>query len=107
MTTHPGKLVSTLASILLGSALGLAAGCTSAPVQEMSDARQAVQAAEASADPADQPMLAEARQLLAAAERALKEHRFKSAREAALEAHQLAVSVQKADAPERDEGHER
>lgn len=84
-------------SLLAG--LVLLAGCATAPVQEMSDARQALLAAEeAGALEYADKTLANARSFLARAERALSAHQYAEAREqaelakaAALEARALAL----------------
>ena len=76
------------------AALVLLAACAGAPVQEMSDARQAVAAAEQSlAGKPISPALASARQYLQAAQGALDAGDFSSAREDAQRARQLALSA--------------
>jgi len=70
------------------------AGCSAAPVQEMSDARQALQAAHAAggadASPAE---LLQAEQLLEQAQQALELGDYGRAREAALTAKRTAMEV--------------
>jgi hypothetical protein len=78
-------------SILLGIVFMLVA-CASAPVQEMSDARQAIQAAHAAgAERAARETLSSARSLLEQAERELESGRFREARRNALGARAQAV----------------
>ena len=70
--------------------------CASAPVQEMSDARQAIQAAkEAGAQPSSQPNLHEAESLLKEAELALENGDYKKARVKATQARKQALQAQK------------
>ncbi|HEX4300378.1 MAG TPA: DUF4398 domain-containing protein [Gammaproteobacteria bacterium] len=92
MTTRHHKLFH---SVRLGSglaALMLLMACAGAPVQEMSDARQAVAAAEQSlAGKPTTPDLAKARQYLQAAQVALDAGDFGTARGDAELARQLAL----------------
>lgn len=83
-------------------------GCASAPVQEMSDARQAIAAARgAGATPATSPDLYAAEAAIARAESHLQAQEFTRARLAALEAKRHAAAAltnanangQRADAP--------
>ena len=77
--------------VCLGSLL-LLFGCVSAPVQEMSDARQAIQAAkEAGAQPNAQANLQKAESLLKEAELALENGEYKKARSTAVEARNEAM----------------
>ncbi len=70
----------------------LLVGCAGAPVQEMSDARQAIKAAaEAGIDSESQAELDQAMELLSHAEIKLQERDYRSARRAAVEAQRLAV----------------
>lgn len=95
-------LTSSLKPVLAILALlaALLAGCAGAPVQEMSDARQALQAAEEMGAPSRAPDAYEsARELLHDAEIALNQGNYRVAREralaakaAALEARQKAVN---------------
>ena len=73
-----------------------ALGCASAPVQQMSDARQAILAASqlGGEQRAPQQMLA-ARTTLTQAETALRNRQFKQARAAAEQARELAIAIQK------------
>ena len=83
---HGLRLAATLASLMLLIA------CAGAPVQEMSDARQAVAAAEQSlAGKPATPDLTRARQYLEAAQAALDAGDFGTAREDAQFARQLAL----------------
>jgi hypothetical protein len=79
----------------LSCALALAtAGCATPPVQEMSNARQAIAAAEeAGADKAAGPLLAEARALLASAETKLQRENYVGARLDAASARIKAVEA--------------
>jgi len=70
--------------------------CVSAPVQEMSDARQAIQAAkEAGADSQSQANLLKAEQLLKQAQQALEHGEYKMARNRARAARNEALEAQK------------
>jgi hypothetical protein len=79
---------------LIATALIALAGCAGAPVQQMSDARQAINAAKAAgaADTAPEP-LAQATELLANAEQALQKRDYRTARRKAEEAHAQAVTA--------------
>lgn len=71
--------------------------CASAPVQEMSDARQAIQAArEASVHSTPHPDLRQAESLLKEAELALENGDYKIARSRANQAREAALQAQKA-----------
>lgn len=78
-------------SLLLGLLL---ISCVSAPVQQMSDARQAIQAAEI-AGSTDDPDLARARIELEVAEIALEQRAFERARAHAERARRLAVEARR------------
>jgi hypothetical protein len=68
--------------------------CAGAPVQQMSDARQAINAARAAGAADHAPtQLAAAAQLLDGAERALQQHRYRVARRQAEEARMRAISA--------------
>ncbi|HSN72812.1 MAG TPA: hypothetical protein VLT59_14950 [Steroidobacteraceae bacterium] len=84
-----------LPGLLLASLLAFTtAGCASAPVQEMSDARQAIRAArDAGAAEKAPAMLDEARSLLASAEAHLEKREFREARDDAVAAHERAVEA--------------
>ena len=72
--------------------LSLMIGCAAAPVQEMSDARQAIQAAQAAgAERFAANEYEEAKRLLDLAERQLDQHRYKRARRTALSAREQAI----------------
>ena len=69
-------------------------GCATAPVQEMSDARQAIAAAEeAGAEDRALDALVDARQYLADAERSLQSRSYSMARTHALSAKNKAVEA--------------
>jgi hypothetical protein len=71
------------------------AACSTAPVQEMSDARQAIQAAKSvGVDENSQSNLMQAKQLLEKAERALHIGEYKEARTNALAAKEEAFQAQ-------------
>ncbi|MEM9056115.1 MAG: hypothetical protein AAGD86_01485 [Pseudomonadota bacterium] len=83
-------------ALLLAVLLALGA-CAHAPVQEMSNARQALKAAEASGALA--PTSADyraAEKLIRSAEDKLRQHSYRAARRDALEAKALAVSAMEA-----------
>jgi len=85
--------MNLLARVCLLSLL-LIAGCARAPVQEMSDARQAIQAAEGVANASqDRQDLAAAEKLLRDAEAALEAHRYDDARRLASAARDGATAV--------------
>lgn len=74
--------------------VGLLWGCAGAPVQEMSDARQAIQAArEAGADQHDPGQLAGAEELLEMAEQSLEVGAYRAARRDALAAKAMAIEA--------------
>lgn len=76
------------------AALLLLAGCASAPVQEMSDARQAIQAAEEAGAAEYAPeALQDAKRLLTSAERKLQREAYQSARIDAREARRRATEA--------------
>jgi len=76
--------------------LMLLIGCVAAPVQEMSDARQAIQAAkEAGASPDSQSNLDKAESLLKEAEAALESGEYGIAKDTATEARNAAIKAQK------------
>lgn len=87
----PSILKRSLPSIFLSVILALAA-CVSAPVQEMSDARQAIQAAYAAgADQLASDTFASARSFLEQAEQQLESGHYRDARRNAREAREQAV----------------
>jgi arginine exporter protein ArgO len=74
---------------------GLLLGCATAPVQEMSDARQAVAAAvQAGGEQRLPTQMQAARAALSQAEVALRNRQFKQARSHAEQAHAQAIAVQ-------------
>ena len=80
----------------------LAAACAQAPVQEMSDARQALQAArEVATRPADQAELKTVERELQEAEKALEAGRYDDARRHAQAAKSGAVTVRERAADSR------
>lgn len=79
---------------LLAIAILPLAACATAPVQEMSDARQAVRAAElVGAEQRAPTSLAESRRLLREAQRHLRAGNYGSARELAVEARDHAINA--------------
>jgi len=83
--------------LTLALACGLTAACATAPVQEMSDARQAIRAArDAGAAQAAPDQLEEARSLLSSAETHLEQRRFRDARREAIAARASAVAAMEA-----------
>ena len=82
----------------------LIAGCSIVPMQEMSDARQAIQAARhVKANSITPPTFAKAKQQLTQAEQNLEAGKFKQARQAAilakkqaLNAYNVAIAIQRA-----------
>lgn len=78
----------------LGYGIIILSGCASAPVQEMSDARQAIEAARsAGADQRSPKALNDAENLLLKAERRLEEGDFKEARNNAAAAKDAAIKA--------------
>ncbi len=78
-------------------------GCAGPPVQEMSDARQAIAAAqEAGADTKATDLYIEARQLLNEAERALRDRTYYAAKRAASDAKAKALEAQRASKPDAE-----
>ena len=76
--------------------IGLVTGCVGAPVQEMSNARQAVRAAEkAGASTAAPELLAEAKQLLKVARTQLNQSDYRSARDNAESARSKAIEARR------------
>lgn len=74
--------------------VGVLAACASAPVQQMSDARQAIAAArQAGAEQAAPAELNRATRYLQLAEQALRRHDFSNARASAREAKQAAADA--------------
>lgn len=83
------RLPTTLLLVLFGLA---ATGCAGIPVQEMSNARQAIRAAtDAGAAQVAPAELEQAQAMLMRAETSLQQRNFREAREAAGEARRLAT----------------
>lgn len=77
--------------------IAMLAGCATVPVQEMSDARQAIEAAaQTGGDQKAATQMQEARAALARAEIALKNVQYKSARQLAQQARAKAIEAQRA-----------
>jgi hypothetical protein len=77
-------------------AASLLAGCAGAPLQEMSDARQAIRAAErAGAEKHAPAPLAESRQLVEKARSSMQKGEYRDAREAAEQARERAVEARR------------
>ena len=91
MTSFSSSLLRALSLVLLS--MGLAA-CAGAPVQEMSNARQAIQAArDAGADKAAPETLSEAEALLDRAQDSLQRRSYRDARRDAIAARGKAVEA--------------
>jgi len=89
--------VSTRLRVLLLAALGLAGCPATAPVQDLSDTRQTIQAAEAAGAATLAPVpLARARDELKQAETYLQQHQYQDASRAAEQAHKSATEALKA-----------
>src|SRR5690606_1217032 len=87
----PHRLWSACLLVLAGLSTW---GCASAPVQEMSDARQAIKAArEAGAETVVPHKLSEAQQLLQRAEESLQRRAYRDARRNAIAAHDKAAEA--------------
>jgi len=85
--------------------LGLLAACTAPPVQEMSDARQAVRAAQAAGAADRAPIeLAEAQQLIDEAQLYLSRKDYRRAEKAAIEARAAAIRALDVAREARDGG---
>jgi hypothetical protein len=84
-----------LATLVVG-----VSGCASAPVQEMSNARQTIRAArDAGAETVAPEQLNQAQDLLLRAEGSLKRREFRRAKRAAVEAHGKAAEALQATQP--------
>jgi hypothetical protein len=82
------------AAIALMLSAGGLAGCVGAPVQEMSNARQAIKAArDAGAERLAPQMLSEAQTLLLQAETSLQKRAYRDARRNAIAAHHKAAAA--------------
>lgn len=98
-----GRLRTTVLALLAASGIALA-GCISAPppVQEMSDARQAVAAArDAGADQLAPQIYARSVSLLEKAESTLARRGFRQARDQALASRRLAIEAMETAAAQR------
>ena len=98
-------LIAHMKRIALAILLLLGAGCATAPpVQEMSDARQAVQAArEVHAERYAPISLGEAERLLEEATRELQAKNYRKARENALAAKKMALKARHASSAREEE----
>jgi predicted S18 family serine protease len=95
---YPRKIFSLMRPVTWAAALMMAvltmAGCANAPVQEMSNARQAIRAAkDAGATQTAPQTLADAEKLLSQAEISLNHHEFRMARHYAVTARTRAVDA--------------
>jgi hypothetical protein len=92
-STRLHTLSLLLCALLVGATL---AGCAGAPLQEMSDARQAVRAAErAGAEKHAPEPLAEARRLVERARLSMQKGEYKEARDDAEKAREKAVEARR------------
>ena len=83
-------------ALAAAAVLSLLCGCAAAPVQEMSDARQSLQAARSIDAAIHAPSLyGRAEDAMASAERALRHHSYGKAKRDALIAHDAAVSAKR------------
>jgi hypothetical protein len=88
------RKISSALYLCVSVAAVVVSGCASAPVQEMSNARQTVRAAQdADAAKYAPESLLEAQTLLSQAETALRRHEYRSARRHAMEAHEKAAEA--------------
>jgi len=93
-------------ALLALTVVGVVSCETAPPVQEMSDARQAIAVArEAGAADLAAEQLAEAEQFLQSAERKLDQHAYREARSDALEAKQRALRALKMSEAGKDTGN--
>ncbi len=95
---YPRKIFSLMRPVTLSAALMMAAlmmaSCANAPVQEMSNARQAIRAAkDAGATQAAPQTLTDAETLLSQAETSLNHHEYRMARHYAVTARTRAVDA--------------
>jgi hypothetical protein len=92
---QPGRACFRFPGLLFILLVLLAACATTAPVQEMSNARQSIQAAvEAGAEQLAPAQLSRARALLDEASQMLAEQDYQQARDYALQAKQAAIQAQ-------------
>ena len=80
----------------------LFSGCASAPIQEMSDARQAISAARSVNQDESDPFLEKAESLLKQAEKSLHVGDYREARDNAKAAREQAIQAQRAIASQSD-----
>jgi hypothetical protein len=81
-------------NLALACLLMMVAACAGAPVQEMSDARQAIRAAQAAGAVERAPdQLGRAQSLIDEAQRQLQRHEYRDAQRNALEAREEAVKA--------------
>jgi hypothetical protein len=94
MAESPMRIPAFFSIAVVLAALLAVAACTSAPTQEMSDARQAISSARSADASAYAPRsMGSAERLLDQAEQSLKQGRFDAARNDALEARQAAMKA--------------
>jgi hypothetical protein len=94
MTSRARYFLSLATAALFGAAL--VSGCAGWPVQEMSNARQAIVAAQkAGAGEYAPDMLAEAQKLLAAAKTSANQGDYRAARDQAEQAREKAIEARK------------
>ena len=87
LSVHELQLFTLVATVV-------ASGCAGAPVQEMSNARQTIRAAQDAGAAQYAPQsLGEAQGLLSQAETALHRHEYRAARRHAMEAHDKAAEA--------------
>lgn len=88
------SLFRGVAAVALLLSAGMFSGCASAPVQEMSNARQAIKAArDAGAERVAPQTLSEAQALLQQAETSLQKRLYRDARRNAIAAHHKAAEA--------------
>jgi len=89
------RFTRTLKTLLYVAVILIVNACASVPIQEMSDARQAIQAARSvGVDENSQANLVQAKKLLKKAEQALHTGEYKEARVNAVAARQEAIQAQ-------------
>ena len=95
MTRAATRIIWRWRSVLLAGSVALLPACASLPAQEMSDARQAVDAAmQAGGDQKAAMQMKQARAALAEAEAALNRLQYKTARQLAQQARSEAIEAQ-------------
>ncbi len=105
MRMAPTGYITKLSAIIILMLL-LGAGCASAPpVQEMSDARQAIQAARDAEARRHAPIsFGEAERLLEQATRLIERKEYREAKKTALEAKRMALKARHASSAKRSSG---